>query len=144
MGEGMIIIGCGGRLGQKKGFGWVWNHLDDLSKTDDITLVITGAGGRTDEMISQWADNRGVDQIQCPANWKKRGRNGGPHRNTLMLRILKMHNDRTFEPMAVVAFPGGPGTANMISQAAEIGVRVIGITEVLVTPPFETITEIRE
>jgi hypothetical protein len=142
MGEGMIIIGCGGRMGQKRGFGWVWNHLDDLSKIDEIKMVITGEGGRTDEMISQWAENRGIDQIKCPANWVKRGRSAGFQRNALMLRILIertcVHTDRV-----VVAFPGGPGTANMIRLAHEAGVRVIGITETIVEPPFEIITEIK-
>jgi hypothetical protein len=57
------------------------------------------------------------------ADWAKHGRAAGPIRNKQMLEEGK--------PDLVVAFPGGQGTANMMSQVREAGVRVMAITPTL-------------
>ena len=54
--------------------------------------------------------------LAYPANWKKHGRAAGPIRNKQMLEEAK--------PDLVIAFPGGAGTANMVKQAREAGVKV--------------------
>jgi len=51
-----------------------------------------------------------------PADWSRHGKSAGPIRNRQMLIEGR--------PDIVVAFPGGKGTANMIKQAVEAGVKV--------------------
>jgi hypothetical protein len=51
-----------------------------------------------------------------PAEWKKHGKRAGPLRNMRMLEEWK--------PDGVAAFPGGSGTADMIAQARNAGVKV--------------------
>jgi UDP-N-acetylmuramoylalanine-D-glutamate ligase len=53
------------------------------------------------------------------ADWDTHGKAAGPIRNKRMLDEGK--------PDLVVAFPGGRGTANMISQARKAGVEVIEV-----------------
>lgn len=51
----------------------------------------------------------------CFADWKRLGRSAGPKRNSEMLDA---------EPDFVLAFPGGRGTQNMITQAKSRGIPV--------------------
>lgn len=67
-----------------------------------------------DEMAFRWAVDRGVPVYPFPAPWKKMGRAAGPVRNRRMLEWGK--------PTAVLAAPGGTGTANMCAQAERAGI----------------------
>lgn len=51
-----------------------------------------------------------------PAPWKLLGKRAGPHRNRAMLD--------DFRPDAVIAFPGGSGTADCVTAALERGIEV--------------------
>jgi hypothetical protein len=51
-----------------------------------------------------------------PAQWDRYGEAAGPIRNAWMLEFGK--------PDLVVAFPGGRGTADMISKARKAGIEV--------------------
>lgn len=122
----MIIIGCGSRDGQVHGLEWVWAQLDAINKQHRIDAVITGQGGKTDAIIDGWAQARQLDRILVPANWAARGKPAGPYRNRLMLDIL----DRLAKPgegRALVAFPGGIGTQDMVRAAQERGVEIIKV-----------------
>jgi hypothetical protein len=67
-------------------------------------------------MAFNWAKDRGVEVLEFSADWKTHGKSAGPMRNRQML------NDG--QPTAVVAFPGGRGTADMIRAAKAVGLPV--------------------
>ena len=54
---------------------------------------------------------------EYPADWKKYGKSAGPLRNQRMIDEGK--------PDLVVAFPGGVGTADMISRAKAYNISVL-------------------
>lgn len=56
-----------------------------------------------------------------PADWGSLGKAAGPIRNSLMLTEAN--------PSLVIAFPGGKGTADMISKARAAGVKVIEVSK---------------
>lgn len=110
----MRVLVCGGR------------DYDDGDRVDDvltdiriefgpITMLIQGGADGADGLAAEWAERNGVPYLTVPANWKAHGNAAGPIRNAAMLTHL---------PELVVAFPGGKGTANMVAQAKEKGVRV--------------------
>ena len=55
-----------------------------------------------------------------PANWEEFGKRAGLIRNARMLTEGK--------PERVLAFPGGRGTADMVSRAREAGVEVCEVS----------------
>ena len=102
----MRVIICGGRD--------FYNHetvFDVLnrvhSRSFEIGHVITGGAPGADTIANKWAEQWTINHTIVYAKWKQ-GSDAGPARNTRML-LLKPH--------LVIAFPGGPGTANMIGQA---------------------------
>lgn len=123
------ILVCGGRDYENKD-GSLFDTLDMLDgKLDGIDLVITG-GQKTwvkdkekfigaDYFAELWAKSRGIDIRVFEAKWKTYGRSAGPIRNGQMLTEGK--------PNLVVAFKGGKGTRNMITQAKKKGVMVMEI-----------------
>jgi hypothetical protein len=114
----MRVLVCGGRNYNGDA---PWNHvMDVLGSIHDVTpidAVIQGGALGADSLGRIWADMYGVKCITVPADWAAHGRAAGPIRNKRMLT--------DFKPDLVVAFPGGKGTANMIRQAEEAGVRVM-------------------
>ena len=54
-----------------------------------------------------------------PAAWNKWGYSAGPRRNAWMIEYGK--------PDHVLAFPGGPGTADMVRRARAAGIPVTEI-----------------
>lgn len=71
--------------------------------------VVHGAAKGADAMADEWAHRMAIEAIACPADWEAHGRAAGPLRNAWMLT--------NYQPKRVVAFPGGRGTANMVSTA---------------------------
>jgi hypothetical protein len=68
-------------------------------------------------MAGEFAKWKGIAVKEYPADWQKHGKAAGPIRNRQMLEDGK--------PDLVIAFSGGRGTANMISQARAAGVKVL-------------------
>lgn len=106
----MKAIVCGGR-----------NYSDQhrlFSELDGegISVVIHGCASGADMLAVLWAVQMGIPVVAFPADWDKHGRAAGPIRNKQMLDDGK--------PDIVIAFPGGRGTENMISQAEAAGVLV--------------------
>jgi len=66
-------------------------------------------------MAGEWASNNGIEVVVCPANWKQYGRREGPIRNREMLELA---------PDLLVAFPGGRGTADMVTAAEQKGIPI--------------------
>jgi hypothetical protein len=111
----MRVLVCGGR--DYYDVGRVAQVLED--KREPVDMVIHGGAAGADEIAGQWARRRGVPEVVVPANWNYYGKRAGHERNAWMLRL---------QPDLVIAFPGGRGTANMVSQARKAGIRVEEIT----------------
>lgn len=113
--SGMKVLVCGGRKC------WEWakiaRALDGILEERPIGVVITGGATGADTVADRWAETRGIQRVICPAAWNGlAGRAAGHFRNRFML---------SFEPDLVVAFPGGPGTRDMVEQAKTDGVFVM-------------------
>jgi len=113
MGEFRVIV-CGGRDYDNEEF--VWKVLDCLFK-EGLVIIQGGARG-ADSFAKNWAENHDVENREFEADWNRYGRAAGHKRNTKMLEE---------DPHVVVAFPGGPGTENMVNQAHARGVLVLDL-----------------
>lgn len=78
-------------------------------------IIIQGGATGVDDIARMWAENHHVPCFTYPAEWSL-GPSAGPKRNKYMLNSSK--------PDLVLAFPGGKGTANMVSLAKKGGYRV--------------------
>ncbi len=102
------VLVCGGRdYSDYSALCAALDHL--LSARLPNVVIIHGAAPGADSLAGQYAVDRGLACEAFPADWQTHGRAAGPIRNARMLAEGK--------PDAVVAFPGGRGTANMIAQA---------------------------
>lgn len=114
----MRVLVCGGRDYEDRAR--VWSVLNELHSRQKITTVITGGAKGADTFARGWAvGTPGVTSLVFPAKWAEQGRGAGPRRNQQMLDEGK--------PQIVVAFPGGVGTADMVSRARKAGVKIIKI-----------------
>lgn len=123
----MIIIACGGR-----GYTGIYNKmrvnqaLSLLHAQKGIERLIHGAARGADTLAAEWAEVRGIETEAFPVtkeDWLKHGKGAGHLRNKAML-IRLMDRDFLGRDIGVVAFPGGPGTANMIQQTEAEGLLV--------------------
>lgn len=105
----MRVIVCGGRSYEN------WRAVSEVLKEIKPTVLIQGGAPGADRLAQKWADHNGVPVVTYPANWRV-GKKGGPMRNAFMLSDSR--------PDAVVAFPGGAGTADMVRKAEEAGIPV--------------------
>ena len=112
----MRVLVCGGR--DFRNYGMVIRALDALPERP--TVIIHGCARGADTLGETWAIGRDIPTLRFPAHWDDHGPAAGPIRNKRMLDEGK--------PDLVIAFPGGKGTANMVSQARAAGVKVIEIT----------------
>ena len=109
----MRVIVCGGR------------DYDDertvdavMSALDLDCTVVAGSAPGADTLAVAWRKERGLSHEEFPADWRKHGKAAGPIRNQAML-------DAGAD--LVIAFPGGRGTADMVSKAREAGVTVMEV-----------------
>lgn len=111
----MRILVCGGR------------HYNNYKKVEEILspyisselLIIEGGARGADYLAARFAINNKLAHIYFPAQWNLYGKSAGMIRNRQMLVGSK--------PDLVIAFPGGKGTANMVSLAKKAKVKVIEI-----------------
>ena len=114
-GETWII--CGGRAFSDRG-------MFDDAMSDIMQLrgcpsrIVQGGAGGADRLAWDWATRMSVPCVEVYADWDLHGKAAGPIRNLKMLG---------YAPKAVVAFPGGRGTADMVAQARKAGVDVIEV-----------------
>lgn len=106
----MRVIVCGGRSFAGREF--LFACLDRVSKKKRIKLVIHGGATGADSLAAEWATAQGIHTACVKPLWERYGRNAGPIRNIVMLFL---------DPAAVIAFPGGRGTADMVKIAKEKG-----------------------
>jgi hypothetical protein len=112
------VLVCGGRKYLNREFMFHW--LDSFYDTNEISHVITGGAAGADALANVWAEQRGIQQVIMPANWRAHGRSAGPMRNRAMADM---------KPDIVIAFPGGNGTASMCTIARENKIQVLEIAE---------------
>lgn len=114
----MRVIVCGGRDYDKAD---VWNWLEHHARAElgaEITMIIHGGASGADQGAFEWAVSEDGCSSRCfPADWRKHGKAAGPIRNQRMIDEAK--------PDAVIAFPGGRGTADMVRRAEAAGIRVV-------------------
>lgn len=108
-------IVCGGRDFTDRDA--VFRALDAQREALGITAIAHGAARGVDTLAMEWAHARGVACTAFPADWERYGRAAGVRRNAAMLEKAR--------PDLVIAFPGGRGTADMVSRAHAAGVRVV-------------------
>lgn len=125
-----LAIICGGRdygLRLDGNGNWKYppefiNQVKEEITSRGITFVIEGGAKGADRLARLACEELGVDFIEVPALWKRRGQSAGYKRNALMLKVLtKLAGE---SECLVLAFPGGKGTKMMTTIAREAGVKV--------------------
>jgi len=101
-------------------YNWPRREPDKNGNWLPNVFVIAGKASGVDTVAIDWAVLNWCDYKEYPADWKTHGKSAGPIRNRQMLLEGK--------PDEIVAFPGNKGTANMIAQANEAGVKCTIIT----------------
>ena len=136
----MRVLVCGGRdfgfrlRGNTLGtFGYIADSrriaseraLFDATMADYLNadVLIYGKARGADELAEMWARRHGIPALPFPANWYPNGRGGGLDRSAGPKRNARMIRDG--RPDIVIAFPGGTGTADCVSQARSAGIKVV-------------------
>jgi len=127
----MRVLVCGGRETTLKKMGidpgavhcLVVKTLNQLSACGRReTTVIHGGAKGVDSMADNWCFSTRTPKLVFPISkeeWEAKGGIAGPLRNTQMLQDGK--------PDVCLAFPGGPGTADMVAKCRAAGVRVVEV-----------------
>jgi SLOG family YspA-like protein len=110
----VIVLVTGGR--DYRDANKVREVLDRVHKEHHIQLLVHGCATGADTLAALWASARGIQPVGCPALWDFYDKAAGTIRNTAMLWL---------KPQLCVEFLGGTGTANMVGQAKQAGIRVI-------------------
>jgi len=84
-----------------------------------VTALYEGEADGADICARAWAESRGIPVRPHPYK-SELGRAGGPARNAEMLAAAIDEATTVGEPLAIVLFPGGPGTADMAARAAKL------------------------
>jgi predicted Rossmann-fold nucleotide-binding protein len=92
-------------------------RLEQVLSELGITHLATGGAKGADELAERWARKHSVPCVVYHAEWTRHGKRAGILRNIEMLK--------DFVPEAVVAFPGGKGTAHCVSEAQRRGISVL-------------------
>jgi len=95
---------------------FIVKHLTRLHNSRSITELVHGAARGVDSICGYWAEESGIKVTPVPAKWNDEfgnfNKRAGFDRNQLMLDVYK--------PDALIAFPGGGGTADMVSRAEKV------------------------
>ena len=115
------VIVCGGR--NYGDYDRVRAVLDRLARRVEIFAIRHGAARGADSLGGRWARENGYLEQVYPAEWDRLGKRAGFARNQEM---IDDHNPEipSSRVVAVVAFPGGNGTAHMVRIARAAGVPV--------------------
>jgi hypothetical protein len=124
----MRIVVTGGRAYPDREH--IFAALEAIHRVTPITALAHGDAGEigpltgrlrgADRLAGVWAETKGIEVVPYPVtreDWKAYGRGAGPRRNRIMLEH--------FKPDAVVAFPGGNGTADCRRAARERGIEIL-------------------
>ncbi|HEY2532204.1 MAG TPA: DUF2493 domain-containing protein [Xanthobacteraceae bacterium] len=111
------VLVCGGRDYDDELT--VYAVLDKLHAEHPFELLMTGGASGADQLAVEWAKQHDVRTKVFVADRNAIGRKAGPMRNQRMLDEGK--------PDTVIAFPGGRGTADMVTRALKMALSVIAI-----------------
>jgi hypothetical protein len=103
----------------------VWVILDGIGPD----LLIEGGATGADRLAREWAEDHGIHGVTVPARWNKLGKSAGPARNSVMVTICRAL-EKTGWDVIVVAFPGGHGTASLVSIATDNQLLVRNVEDV--------------
>lgn len=110
----MRLLVFGGRFlhGQSKYLGltqeFIENTLNQFKKYNHIDCVIEGNARGTDRIAGFWARKNKIENVKFNPDWDNYGNAAGPIRNQQMID--------EGNPDFAIAFPGGKGTADMLSR----------------------------
>jgi hypothetical protein len=113
----MKVLVCGGRRYSDALTLGSW--LGGIQRDHGITEIIQGGATGADFLACRFADFKNIPVRTFTAEWDRFGKAAGPIRNR---RMLEEGN-----PDLVVAFPGGTGTADMVSRARAANIKVIEV-----------------
>jgi predicted Rossmann-fold nucleotide-binding protein len=93
-----------------------------------VHLLLHGGARGADAAIARAAHQLGWCSMVMPAQWQQHGRAAGPIRNRELLeqaiaRAVAHSSPGSMASVLVVAFPGGAGTASLVSQARRLAYR---------------------
>jgi hypothetical protein len=108
------VLVCGGR--DYADWDAAFAALDRADRKRRITVVIHGAYRGADTLADAWGKQRMREVLPFPADWSAFGPKAGPLRNQRILEAGRPH--------AVIALPGGGGTADMVRRALAAGLPV--------------------
>jgi predicted Rossmann-fold nucleotide-binding protein len=116
------VLVCGGRDydNRERLFRVLDQALQAVTMAGKSFTLIHGGCRGADSLAHVWATERkitleGGNVRVYHANWERDKKAAGPIRNKLML---------TENPHAVIAFPGGKGTANMVNISKKAGIPI--------------------
>jgi len=119
------VLICGGR-DPDFSYGWFYNELNEVLEKEvpggwyeEVVTIISGCARGVDTYAIDFANDLNLLLELYPADWDTHGKAAGYIRNKQMLDEGK--------PDLVIAFPGGKGTANMVSISKKAGVKVIEV-----------------
>lgn len=111
------VLICGGR--DYRDAETMDKTLRILHEQVPFSVIITGGASGADRLAELWARTNNIASEVYMADWARYPNTAGPIRNKRMLDEGK--------PDLVVAFPGGAGTDNMVTQAMKAGVSIIRV-----------------
>lgn len=110
----MRLLVSGGREFDDVDF--IVNHLNRLHNSRSVSELIHGTARGVDTICGYWAEEMGIPVTPMPAAWRDESGNYDPRaghkRNQQMLDECR--------PDALMAFPGGTGTADMVARAEKV------------------------
>lgn len=110
----MRVLVCGGRAFTNRAL--MDKSLAELVLSHGgISRIINGGAPGADTLARKWAEAHGIETDTFTADWRV-GPAAGPIRNQRMIDEGR--------PDAVIAFPGGRGTADMVRRANAAGIPV--------------------
>ena len=110
------ILLCGGRKFQG------WNAVERVLDLVSPELIIHGAAAGADSLAGRYARQNDVPCREFPAVWRPQGPAGPVDMGAGHARNQQMLDQGN--PDIVLAFPGGPGTRNMVKRSREQGFSV--------------------
>jgi hypothetical protein len=111
----MKVLVTGGRTFSK--YSLLAKSLTEFHSINKISCLAHGGASGADTLSGQWARVNGVPVKVFKADWNKYGRAAGQIRNKQMFE--------EFAPDIIIAFPGGPGTQNMVKTGQKGKVPVL-------------------
>ena len=93
-----------------------------------VHLLLHGGARGADAAIGRAAQQLGWSALVMPAQWQLHGRAAGPIRNRELIeeavaRAVVYSSPGSIASVLVVAFPGGAGTASLMSEARRMASR---------------------